>query len=104
MKWIEAMKCFPVVLAFPISPFPLLPKSPCATPPRRRSGNIAGCGKMFWVLPGERTQSFCTTHECGEAHHQKTRDEGVRRGLAQPVGTKRDHLAAFLEGEEHRRV
>jgi hypothetical protein len=68
----------------------------CTHPPNRK---CAGCGKMFWVLPGERTQSFCTTPECGEAHHQKTRDEGVRAGLAQPVGTKH-HLAAFLEGEE----
>lgn len=57
----------------------------------------AGCGKMFWV-PGERTQPFCT-NQCGEARHQKTRDETVRRGLAQPKETKH-HLAAFLAGEE----
>jgi hypothetical protein len=52
---------------------------------------------MFWV-PGERTQPFCT-NQCGEARHQKTRDETVRRGLAQPKETKH-HLAAFLAGEE----
>jgi hypothetical protein len=65
----------------------------CTHPPNRK---CAGCGKMFWV-PGERTQPFCT-HECGEAHHQKTKDEMVKRGLAQPVGTKHP-LAAFLDGE-----
>jgi hypothetical protein len=66
----------------------------CQHPPNRK---CAGCGKVFWV-PGERTQPFCTP-ECGEAHHQKTRDEMVvKRGLAQAVGTKHP-LVAFLQGE-----
>src|ERR1039458_2723732 len=37
---------------------------------------------MFWV-------------PCGEAHHEKTKDEMVKCGLAQPVGIK-SHFAAFL--------